>query len=179
MASRDMSMFGKILVPVDGSEASNQGLIEAVKLATMLGSRVYLVHVVEEFVVDYGFSAPQYATALIDSMREKGREVLAQALSEAKKFGVHPQGALLETVAGPAADLIISHAKNIGANLIVMGTHGRRGLRRLALGSDAEAVVRLAEIPVLLIRGEASHAGSPRVSGTPLSATPAAALELG
>lgn len=171
-------MFNKILVPVDGSEPSNQGLVEALKLATTLGSRLYLVHVVEEFVVDYGYSAPQYAAAVIDSMREKGSAVLAQAVSEAKQFGVHPQAALLETVAAPAADLIVSHAKKIGADLIVMGTHGRRGLRRLALGSDAEAVVHIAEIPVLLIRAQASHTSSSQVAGT-LTAAPAATLELG
>jgi nucleotide-binding universal stress UspA family protein len=129
-------------------------------------------------VVDYGYRAPQYATALIASMREKGKTVLAAAVSEARKYGVNPQAALLETVAGPSAELIVGHAKDIGADLIVMGTHGRRGLRRLALGSDAEQVVRLAGIPVLLIRGEISPADSLRATEQP-STTAAPSLELG
>lgn len=160
-------MFSKIMVPVDDSEPSRQGLAQALKITTTLGSRLYLVHIVEENLFDFGYSAPQYGTAVIDSMREKGKAVLAKAVAEAKQHGVHPQAALLETVAGPAAELIVNHAKEMGVDLIVMGTHGRRGLRRLALGSDAEQVVRLAGIPVLLIRGETAHVSSPRVPGKP------------
>jgi hypothetical protein len=72
----------------------------------------------------------------------------------------------------------MKQAEQIGADLIVMGTHGRRGLRRLALGSDAEQVVRLAGIPVLLVRGEASENNAATPGGKPVT-VPAASLELG
>jgi nucleotide-binding universal stress UspA family protein len=161
-------MYSKILVPVDGSETSNHGLAEAIKLATTLGSRLCLVHIVNEFIFDYTYSTAQYSTVLIESMREMGKAVLADALAEAKRHGVQAQSEMLETVGGRAAELIVSHAKKVEAEIIVMGTHGRRGIRRLALGSDAEQVVRLAGIPVLLVRGERSVEGKPLPSDNTL-----------
>jgi nucleotide-binding universal stress UspA family protein len=157
-------MYSKILVPVDGSQTSNHGLAEAIKLATTLGSRLCLVHIVNEFIFDYTYSTAQYSTVLIESMREMGKTVLADALAETKKHGVQAQAQMLETVGGRAAELIVSHAKQIDADIIIMGTHGRRGIRRLALGSDAEQVVRLAGIPVLLVRGEMPVEGSARAA---------------
>jgi nucleotide-binding universal stress UspA family protein len=171
-------MFSKILVPVDGSETSNRGLAEGIKLATTLGSRLYLVHIVNEFIPDFSYGAAQYVTALIDSTREQGMAVLAEAVAEAQKYGVPAHSELLETIGDRAADLIVRHAKRIGAELIVMGTHGRRGFRRLALGSDAEQVVRLAGIPVLLVRAEMSDAISPPVDGEPATVGPEAIIAL-
>jgi len=66
---------------------------------------------------------------------------------------------LLESIGGPAADLILAQAKEWPADLIVMGTHGRRGLRRLAMGSDAEGVIRGAPVPVLLVHDAGKGAG--------------------
>ncbi|HEY2675690.1 MAG TPA: universal stress protein [Steroidobacteraceae bacterium] len=172
-------MFSKILVPVDGSEISNRGLAEAIKMTTTLGSRLYLVHIVNELIPDFSFGSAQYVTALMDSTREQGKAVLAQAGAEARKYGVPARTDLLETIGDRTADLIVGHAKKIGAELIVMGTHGRRGLRRLTLGSDAEQVVRLAEVPVLLIRGEeTSDVDSLCLTGKPAT-TVAANCELG
>jgi nucleotide-binding universal stress UspA family protein len=119
------------------------------------------VHIVNELILGYTYSTAEYSAVVIDSMREMGKTVLADAVAEAKKHGVQAQAELLEMIGGHAADLIVKHAKQIDAEIIVMGTHGRRGLRRLALGSDAEQVVRLAEIPVLLVRGDTSVAGEP------------------
>jgi nucleotide-binding universal stress UspA family protein len=63
---------------------------------------------------------------------------------------------MVESIGGVAAELILDQAKEWHADLIVMGTHGRRGIFRLAMGSDAEQVVRGATIPVMLIRGQAA-----------------------
>jgi nucleotide-binding universal stress UspA family protein len=63
---------------------------------------------------------------------------------------------LVESIGGVAADLILEQAKDWHADMIVMGTHGRRGIFRLAMGSDAEQVVRGAGIPVLLVKGQAA-----------------------
>jgi len=78
---------------------------------------------------------------------------LAKARALAEKSGVSASTTLRETLAGPAADPIVREARRIGADLIVMGTHGHRGVRRLVMGSDAEQVVRTAQVPVLLVRG--------------------------
>jgi nucleotide-binding universal stress UspA family protein len=167
-------MFDKILVPVDGSETSNRGLAQAIKMAGTLGSDLYVVHIVNEFVFDYTGGSAQYVTDLMESMRGKGRTVLAAAVAEARKYGVQARAELLETFGGRASEVILRHATQIGAELIVMGTHGRRGLRRLALGSDAEGVVRNAGIPVLLVRGEAAEAIRP-TAGVKLAAASAVA----
>ena len=71
-----------------------------------------------------------------------------------RKEGVEAESVLLESIGGPAADPIAVQARQWPADLIVMGTHGRRGLARLALGSDAEEVVRIMPVPVLLVRSE-------------------------
>ncbi len=157
-------MYKKILVPIDGSDTSMRGLNEAIKVAKSLSSELRLFHVVNEFVLDYSYGAGLYGTNLIDSLREAGKNILQQAETLARQQGVAVQGVLLESIGGPAADLIVAQAKEWPADLIVMGTHGRRGLRRFAMGSDAEAVVRGASVPVLLVHdagkasGEEAHA---------------------
>ena len=91
-------------------------------------------------------------------MREGGRLVLERASALVRQQGVECETALLESVGGPAADFIVSQAEEWPADLIVMGTHGRRGLRRLAMGSDAEGVMRRAPVPLMLVRN-AAHSG--------------------
>jgi len=145
-------MYGKILVPVDGSDTSMCGLNEAIKIAKTQGSQLRLVHVVNEFVLDYGYSPGAYANTVIESLRAGGKTILDSAESVARQLGIKPDCVLVESIGGPAADLILAQAKEWPADLIVMGTHGRRGLLRVALGSDAEQVVRAATVPVLLVR---------------------------
>lgn len=151
-------MYQKILVPVDGSDTATLGLKEAIKLAKNQNGRIRLVHVVNEFILDPAYSPQAYAPNVIETMREGGRSVLEQASSLVRQQGVECETALLESVGGPAADFIVTQAKEWPADIIVMGTHGRRGLRRLAMGSDAEGVMRLAPVPLMLVRN-AAHAG--------------------
>jgi nucleotide-binding universal stress UspA family protein len=146
-------MYGKILVPVDGSETSTRGLNEAIKIAKAQGSQLRLVHIVNEFILDVTYSAGFFPQNLIESLVKAGRSVLDAAESAAKKEGVKVESVLLESIGGVAADLILAQAKTWQPDLIVMGTHGRRGLARVALGSDAENVVRAATVPVMLVRG--------------------------
>ncbi len=147
-------MYAKILVPVDGSETSKRGLREAIKLAKNQNSQLVLFHIVNEFVLDYTFSAELYADQLLDSMRTQGQAVLDQMAAFVRQQGLQPECVLMESIGGAAGDLIVEQAKQSAVDLIVMGTHGRRGLRRLAVGSDAEAVIRSAPVPVLLVRDE-------------------------
>jgi nucleotide-binding universal stress UspA family protein len=146
-------MYATILVPVDGSETSNNGLAEAIKIAKSQGSKICLIHIVNEFVFDYSFNAAMYSTDVVDSLRERGKSIIAEAAARVKQEGLAVVTVLLESIGGPAADLIVAKADELHADLIVMGTHGRRGLRRLALGSDAEQVLRMANVPVLMVKG--------------------------
>lgn len=151
-------MYKQLLVPVDGSEAAMLGLAEAIKITKSDGSKLHLVHVVDE-VMPFGADIPgRLIEQFIEARRAQGKEVLRKAEREVFENALKSEGALLETIGGRAADLIVAQAKLCKADLIVMGTHGRRGLRRLALGSDAELVVRASPVPVLLVRGAGREA---------------------
>ncbi len=95
-----------------------------------------------------------YFDGIIRGLRETGAKVLEQAATIARRAEVSAEQSLVETVGGRAADEIVRQARDWPADLIVMGTHGRRGLKRLVMGSDAELVLRLSAVPVLLIRGD-------------------------
>ena len=147
-------MYDKILVPVDGSGAANRGLREAISLVKAHGGVIRLVHVVNELVLDYSYGSGLYANTVVDSLRAIGKQILDEAESQARQAGLTPERVMVETIGGPAATALVAEAQKWGAELIIMGTHGRRGLRRLALGSDAELVLRSASAPVLLVRSE-------------------------
>ena len=144
-------MYGNILVPVDGSETSACGLNEAIKIATKLGSRIRLVHIVNELIFAGG-DGVMYATDLMVSLRNGGKSLLAQAAARVRRHGVEADSVMIESMGASAADFIAEQALLWSADLIVMGTHGRRGLVRAAMGSDAECVVRIAPVPVLLVK---------------------------
>jgi nucleotide-binding universal stress UspA family protein len=144
-------MFKRILVPVDGSAASMKGLDMAIELAKSHGSQLRLIHVVNELVLGVE-GTPTYSTDLIQSLREGGNALLKDAEAHVRERALESQTVLLESIGGRAANLIIDQARQWPADLIVMGTHGRRGLGRLALGSDAEMVLRSTPVPILLVR---------------------------
>jgi len=144
------SAYRRILVAVDGSPAAAGGLREALRLAKQEGARLFILHVVNEYYAFAGMDGPA-PVDLVPMFREGGRRILARAEAAAAKQGVKPKIVMPETV-GPAADAIVREAKKLRADLIVLGTHGRRGVRRLVLGSDAEQVLRRASVPVLLVR---------------------------
>jgi len=157
-------MYSKILVPIDGSETSTGGLNEAIKLAKIHGSQLCVMHIVNEFVLDYAYTSGAYSQDLFESMRKGGKEILDAAETAVQRQGITPHCVLVESIGGVAADFILEQAKDWRADLIVMGTHGRRGIFRLAMGSDAEQVVRGSNIPVLLVRGQAvSKKSAPQV----------------
>jgi nucleotide-binding universal stress UspA family protein len=146
-------MYQRILVPVDGSTTSGKGLDEAIKLARLTGAELRLIHVVDQLTLATGFDlygAP--AGDLIQAMREAGRDILTRVGAQAKAQGIKVESKLFDNVASRVCDTVIEEAKTWGADLIVLGTHGRRGISRWLLGSDAEQIVRMATVPVLLIR---------------------------
>jgi nucleotide-binding universal stress UspA family protein len=151
-------MYKRILVPVDGSAASTRGLREAIKLAKAQHAALRLVHVVDELLLDPSYGTAANYQIFFEAVRTSGKALLKQMASIVRETGIEPQTELLETIGGRAADLIIESARKWPADLIVMGTHGRRGIRRLLLGSDAELVLHSAPVPVLMIRGDEANA---------------------
>lgn len=149
------AMYQRILVPIDGSSTSGQGLTEAISLARLTGGRIRLLHVVDAMPVAVSADAlAGYSADILPIMREAGEAILAQARKRVEAAGLAAETSLREVVAGRVSDLVVDEAVAWSANLIVLGTHGRRGVRRLLLGSDAEQILRTAPVPVLLVRGE-------------------------
>jgi nucleotide-binding universal stress UspA family protein len=146
-------MYERILVPVDGSETSNRGLAEAISLAKLCGAQLRLIHVIDE--LSFAMTADaygSYAGELIQALREGGEKVLARCKAEVEAAGLTVDAVLRDQVGGRVCDLVVAEAQSWAANLIVLGTHGRRGVGRVLLGSDAERIVRQASVPVLLVR---------------------------
>lgn len=148
-------MFKRILVPVDGSPTSDRGLAHAIKLARSQKAALCVLHVVDEGAIvqhaDLG-AAVDVIEKLLASLRDGGSKIIAKAEARAAKQGIKARAILVENVARNVADLIVENAGKWRADLIVMGTHGRRGITRMVMGSAAEGVVRSAAVPVLLVR---------------------------
>ena len=140
-------MYKRILVPLDGSKSSAAALREALKFAKEQGARVCLTHIYEQIkhVVTEG------VVDLTPALRRQGEQLLADAAARARKAGVKATTALVAAGSRRISAVIVEQAAAEGADLIAMGTHGRRGFERLVLGSVAEGVARSATIPVLLL----------------------------
>jgi nucleotide-binding universal stress UspA family protein len=145
-------MYQRILVPVDGSDTARRGLEEAIRLSKELGSALRLVHIVDDTPLAMNPETGIAAAPLVADFAEGGRQIIEEARVFAAGEGVQVDTALYENFTGRVAERILEDARKSGAELIVMGTHGRRGIRHAVLGSDAEAVVRGADVPVLLVR---------------------------
>ncbi|HEX7043179.1 MAG TPA: universal stress protein [Burkholderiales bacterium] len=142
-------MYKRVLVPVDGSAVSMAGLDEAIRLAKN-GAKLRVLHVVDGIAFVRNYSV---FTASAADFREAGRKLMEEVMAYVRRKGVKAEPQIIENLSGRAADSIIDAAKKWRADLIVMGTHGRRGVNRMVLGSDAEIVIRTSPVPVLLVRG--------------------------
>lgn len=160
-------MFKQILVAVDGSPTGNRGLKAAIELASGHAASLTVIHVVDDmqsvsYIGDMGYVPADYVDKLLDDLRTSGRKVLAKAEAVARAAGVDVKALLVESKGGTIADAVLAQARKLRADTIVLGTHGRRGLRRALMGSDAEAVLRDSRVPVLLVRALAREpAASP------------------
>ena len=148
-------MYQKILVPIDGSPTAMRGLQEAIKLGKLTGARLRLLHVVDEISFASGMEAATMMTGeMMQLLHEAGEAVLKKAKARVEKAGLRVDTVLCDSLAGRVCDLVIEQAEAWHAGLIVLGTHGRRGFGRVLMGSDAEMIVRLASVPVLLVRAK-------------------------
>lgn len=142
-------MYKRILVPVDGSETSNKAVVAALQLARESGGRVRLVHALDELAYLSGY---EYSGDLMKVARDYAEKVLVDALDMAKAAGVPGDTKLMDVPGGRLGELVAEEARAWEADLVVVGTHGRRGVSRVFLGSGAEQVLRLAPVPVLAVR---------------------------
>jgi nucleotide-binding universal stress UspA family protein len=146
-------MYQRILVPFDGSATSSRGLDEAIGLATLTGASLRLIHMLDILDFSSGFeTAAVYTDHVIPFMRRTGEEILEGGKARAENAGVRADTVLLEGMKTRLCDAVADQARAWGAELIVIGTHGRRGVGRMLLGSDAEQIARTSIAPVLLVR---------------------------
>jgi nucleotide-binding universal stress UspA family protein len=143
-------MYRRILIPVDGSTPSDAALVEALRFAHEQGARVRLVYICEplQYILAEG------PVDLSTEVRRQGEVIISAATAKARKAAVAAEAALLETADRRVEEAIVNEARTWGADLIAMGTHGRRGFEHLVLGSVAEGVLRRATVPVLLLRSQ-------------------------
>lgn len=153
-----MSLPRNILVAVDLGEHTDAVLDYATELTGKLGARAHLLH-----SVDWPLLGPELPVVISDAamaeIKERKRQELTRLVA-AHPGVLQPGSAMLRE--GDPRNVILATAEELGADLIVMGTHGRHGFSRLMLGSVAESVARTASCPVLLVRVErgAGSAGS-------------------
>lgn len=142
-------MYKRILVPVDGSETSTRALVAALQMARESGGRVRLVHVLDELAYLTGFEG---GGDLLSLARDYASKTVAESLDVARSAGVPADTRLVEAQGARLGDVVADEAASWEADLVVVGTHGRRGLGRVVLGSGAEQVIRQAPVPVLVVR---------------------------
>jgi nucleotide-binding universal stress UspA family protein len=150
----EVFMYTHILIPTDGSELAQNGVDHGLSLAKALGSRVTIITATEPFPVPTGGAAWGVTSADIASYND-GREKAAEEMMAPIKATAEKMGIQADTVHVPgarAATAILETAEQLGCNLIVMASHGRRGVKRLLLGSQAAEVVSSSTVPVLVIR---------------------------
>ncbi|HEY9101980.1 universal stress protein [Chitinimonas sp.] len=145
-------MYARLLVPTDGSATARKGVQEACQLAKALGAEIQFIYVVDTRLVYADLNGAAFCSDVIQSLNEAGAAILEEAKSAAAAMGVTAWGKTVEAPASTVADIILSEAAAWPADLIVMGTHGRRGMAEVVMGSDAQSVVKQARTPVLLVR---------------------------
>ena len=160
-------MYQRILVPVDGSPTSNAGLAEAIKLAKLTGARVRVLHVVDETAFLMSGDSSPMSGDIFTLLKEAGQAVLEAAREQVNAAGIAVDAALFDGFRGRLSERVAEQVKEWGADVIVVGTHGRRGVGRMLMGSDAEQIVRTATVPVLLVRGAAPEPESSATSTAP------------
>ena len=144
-------MFKKILLPVDGSSTSNQAIEKTIAMAEAFKSEVTLVSVIDDYAftgvgVDFAYGQTEYLQAATAE---------ANATLDAAKQLFEARGIAVATtlVEGHAVYRgILDTAQSTGADLIIMGSHGRQGLKKLVLGSVAAQVLSHAHLPVMIVR---------------------------
>lgn len=147
-------MYTHILIPTDGSAFAQDGVDHGLSLAKALGSKVTIMTATEPFPVPTSGAAWAVSDADIANYnarrRKEAEEMLAPIKATAERMGIEAH--IVHIPDARAATAILDTARERGCNLIVMASHGRRGVKRLLLGSQAAEVVSSSTVPVLTIR---------------------------
>ena len=152
-------MYKRIVVPVDGSETAQKALTTALQMARESNGCVHLVHVVEGLTPMAADPYGAYSGEVIEVMRQSGRKILDDALARAE--GVQADTQLFDNFGARLAEVVADSATRFNADLMVVGTHGRRGLGRVLMGSGAEQIIRLSPVPVLVLRSSQAKEADP------------------
>jgi nucleotide-binding universal stress UspA family protein len=144
-------MYKRILVPLDGSDTAKLALAAGLQMAHESGGQVRLIQVLDD-VVSVGMY--EYSGDLLRHAREYAAKVLAEGQATAQAAGVPADTKLVESAGRRLGDVVAHEATEWDADLVAVGTHGRRGVNRVLLGSGAEQIARLAPVPVLLVRSD-------------------------
>jgi nucleotide-binding universal stress UspA family protein len=151
-AFQELVMYRRILVPLDGSDTAQRGLQEALGLAKAFDSSLVLLHVVEYYPMMMEMATATTWEVITTDLRAHGQQVLERAHDAAKAAGVASEAHLEDAAAARVCDVIVDQAREHRCDLIVMGTHGRRGIEHALIGSDAERVIRMSPTPLLLVK---------------------------
>lgn len=160
-------MYQRILAAVDDSSTSDLALQEAIALAGSQHAALRIVYVVDEVMI-YRSGEIADPAEIEKEWIEIGRRILGRALGMARAAGIEAEVKLLETetIGEGLADAIVDEARHWPADLVVAGTHGRRGLSHLLMGSVAEGIVRTCPTPVLLVRNRKPDTADSDATGT-------------
>ena len=148
-------MYKRIFVAIDNSSTAQKALDEAIHLAVKLDAGLCIGTALDEApVTQHGMGLGSYIDVdrVKQEMRDAGNALLDKAAAQAKAAGGDPYRILIESDKKRLSDMIIEAAAQWNADLIVMGTHGRRGFERLLVGSVAEHMIRSATTTLLLVR---------------------------
>ena len=146
-------MYKNILVAIDDSETSQCALEEALHLARCNDARLYISHVADETLMSmHGrtFSTSLNIDNAIKAIADAGQKLLDEAIKDAE--GIDAETLLLEARNRRVSETLADKAREVGADLIVIGRHGQRGIAKLILGSVAEQLAKIADASVLLVR---------------------------
>lgn len=149
-------MYKKIFVAIDDSPTSQKALHEAIQLANSSQAALCVAHAADEsLLAQHGMGIGTYIDVdrTRQAIRETSQGLLDAASAQARAAGMAAETRLLEATDKRVAELIADGAAAWGADLIVVGTHGRRGVARLLVGSVAENLVRIAGTSLLMVRG--------------------------
>lgn len=149
-------MYKKIFVAIDDSPTSQKALGEAIQLAKTSNATLCIAHAADEsLLAQHGMGLGSYidVEGTKQAIRDTSNALLDEAAQLAAGAGLTAEKMLLEASDKRVAELIAEGAESWGADLIVVGTHGRRGIARLLVGSVAENLTRLATTSLLMVRG--------------------------
>ena len=148
-------MTSKVLVAIDDSAAAQKALDQAIQVAKCAGASLCIAWVADEAsLLQHGMGLGSYIDVdkVRDEMRKAGRQLLDGAAARAAAAGCTAQTRLVEATERRVAEMIVDAAIDWGADLIVVGAHGRRGIERMLVGSVAENLTRISPVSLMLVR---------------------------